>query len=50
MLEQVKKDISTMRDKKVMFLLGGTNDVFSNKTTSQIIKNIDEIAKIAKEN
>lgn len=50
MLEQVKKDISTIRDKKVMFLLGGTNDVFSNKTTSQIIKNIDEIAKIAKEN
>lgn len=50
MLEAVKNDIQTLKEKKVMFLLWGTNDVFSGKTSSQIIKNIDEIAEIARQN
>lgn len=50
MLEQVQKDISTLKQKKVMFLLGGTNDIFSNYKAERIIANIDKIAQIAKQN
>lgn len=50
MLERVQRDISVLRTKKVMFLLGGTNDIFSNKSASEIIANIDKIAEIARQN
>lgn len=50
MLEQVKKDVENLKNKKVMFLLWWTNDIFSNKSASHIKSNIDQIVKIAIQN
>lgn len=50
MLGAIERDISVLRTKKVMFLLGGTNDIFSNKSASEIIANIDKMAEIARQN
>lgn len=50
MLEQMQKDIATLKTKKVAFLLGGTNDVFSNRSASHIIANLDAMVKIAHDN
>lgn len=50
MFDAVNKDIETLKSKKVMFLLGGTNDIFANKSAEQIIANIDKIVALAKQN
>lgn len=50
MLEQVQKDIATLKSKKVMFVLGGTNDIFSNKKAEDIIANLDKIVTLGKQN
>lgn len=50
MLDAVQKDIATLKSKKVIFILGGTNDIFSNKNADQIIANIDKIAEIGRQN
>lgn len=50
MLEQLKNNPDALKDKKIMFVLWWTNDVFSNKSAKHIIKNIDEMAQIARQN
>lgn len=50
MLSELQKNEAILKNKKVMFLLWGTNDVFSNKSAAQIIANIDKMAEIAKRN
>lgn len=45
MLQQVRKDVQTLKNKKVMFLLGGTNDIWNSKTPDVVIRNLELIAK-----
>lgn len=50
MLNQVHKNINTLKTKKVLFLLGGTNDIWNGKNPDTIKKNLQSIAEIARTN